>query len=241
VASTTTPGDSIDDPAIEIAQNVFPTIRFIEHLNHYENQRLIYVSSGGAVYDSGCGRAFKETDPLKPLSYHGAGKLSVEFFLQALSNMKPHRITILRPSNLYGPGQPLRRGFGLIRTILEKLLREEILEIWGDGETVRDYIYIEDMIRVIKKLIRQPNVTGTFNVGSNIGHSINAVVRTCETVCGRKLSKKHINARGVDMPSVVLDYSKINAAVDWKPEIALDEGILRTWKWLLNVDKAETC
>lgn len=232
VASTTTPGDSINDPTIEIAQNMLPAIRFIDYLSGFENKRLIYVSSGGAVYDPPEGRPIMENDPLRPLSYYGAGKLSVEFFLQALSNANHHNITILRPSNLYGPFQAYRKGFGLIRTILERVITNEPLEIWGDGGIIRDYLYIEDMIRAIRNLLRHPNAVGVFNIGSGTGHSINQVVDAVETVCKKKLGVNYIEKRGVDIDSVVLNISKISKEVDWEPRITIEAGIQMTWSWL---------
>ena len=234
LASTTTPGDSINDPTIEVAQNIFPTIRFLDFLSGFENQRLIYVSSGGAIYDSESRRPLKETDSLHPLSYYGAGKLSVEFFLQALSNMKKNNIAILRPSNLYGPGQPYRKGFGLICTILNKLIFDNILEVWGDGKIIRDFIYIADMIDVIKRIIRNPEITGVYNISSNMGHSINEVIRISEMVCNKKINVKFVKERTVDIKSVVLDNSKICEKTGWEPETSLESGIRLTWNWLTN-------
>ena len=237
VASTTTPGDSINDPTIEVAQNMLPTIRFMDYLTGFEDKRMIYVSSGGAVYDPPKNRPIVEEDPLRPLSYYGAGKLSVEFFLRALSSTKQQRITILRPSNLYGPFQAYRKGFGLIRTILERVSADAPLEIWGDGEIVRDYLYIDDMVDLIGTLLESPSVVGVYNIGSGTGHSINQVIDAVETVCMKKLKVYYIDKRSVDIESVILDISKIRSAVPWEPRVSIADGIQGTWNWLQSVLK----
>ena len=135
---------------------------------------LIFFSSGGTVYGNPQQLPVSEDSPIAPLSNHGAGKAAQESFCQAL-RAQGHAVTILRPSNAYGPGQTMKRGFGLVRTLLEHARLGTAMEIWGDGENVRDYIYIDDIVEATLRLIDQPQDCGTYNLGSGMGYSINQV------------------------------------------------------------------
>lgn len=237
LASTTTPGDSATDPTIEVDQNISPTIKFLDYLSSYKNKNLIFISSGGAIYNSFLDCPIKESHPFYPLSFYGAAKLSLEFFLQTFSNKYNFNLKILRPSNLYGPGQPLREGFGLIRTILQNLKDDKTMEIWGDGEIVRDYIYIEDMINAILTFIKYPSLNGIFNISSNSGYNINQVIHIIENVCDKKLKYKYTKQRKIDIKSVILDNTKIQSKCDWKAKTNLETGIRNTWNWLIKEKK----
>ena len=172
-----------------------------------------------------------EDSPLTPLSYHGAGKAAQEVLCRTLT-LVGHAVTVLRPSNAYGPGQTLRHGFGLVRTLLQHAQVGTALEIWGDGENVRDYIYVEDVVEATLRLIRRPQDCGTYNLGSGAGHSINQVKEVVEQVCGRALPTSYRAARGMDVRSVVLDNSRLSARLGWQAEVELTDGVARTWEWL---------
>ena len=144
LASTTTPGSSAKRPSLELANLDF-TLQLMDLLQTQPQTHLIFFSSGGTVYGNPAQLPVAEDCPLLPLSHHGAGKVAQESFCNAL-RAQGHPITILRPSNAYGPGQTPRHGFGLIRTMLEHARLGTTMEIWGDGENVRDFIYIDDIV-----------------------------------------------------------------------------------------------
>lgn len=233
LASATTPGSSAGDPVGEAESNVIPVLRFLEIAQRHRPLRLVFASSGGTLYGDPGVTPTPESYPLQPHSYHGAGKMAQEAFLHAFAHNTGSCVAILRPSNLYGPGQPLKSGFGVIRTLLEHALQGTPMPIWGDGETVRDFLYIDDMVEACRLLFRHPAVAGTFNVGSGQGHTINQVLAATEKICGRSIAVQRHPARGYDVRQVILDNTSIEAALGWKPATLLDEGILRTWQWLL--------
>lgn len=231
LASTTTPGDSLDDPTIEIEQNVLPTVRLLDYLSKYKNKYLIYFSSGGAIYRSS-GEAIQELAPTNPLSYYGAGKLSIEHFLNTYSQLHQHKTTILRPSNIYGPGHSPRKGFGLIHTVLRNIEAKKLISIWGDGKIIRDYVYIDDITDLIVSLLEQRPPSGTFNVGSNMGYSINDIISICQAVSKINAEVQYIPQRPIDIKSVILDSSNIFSTTGWKAKTSLESGIRATWKWI---------
>ncbi len=235
LASDSTPGTSASEPMWESELNLGPALRFLDILQKYDHVHLIFISSGGTVYGNPRILPVDEDQPLSPLSYHGAGKIAMEAFLQAYCRQFGRSVTILRPSNFYGPGQPYRKGFGIVRGILEHLRRDRPVEIWGDGENVRDFLYIEDFVNACFSLMEmglRDNATDVFNVGYGKGVSINRLCNLVESVTGGRIRKEYRAGRLIDVRSVVLDYSKLNKVTGWKPTTNLETGLTRTWEWL---------
>lgn len=230
LASATTPGSSAIQPNLEL-DNLGLTLRLLESLQRRPETHLIFFSSGGTVYGNPQRLPVTEDSPIAPLSNHGAGKAASEAFCEAF-RAHGHAVTILRPSNAYGPGQELKSGFGLIRTMLEHARAGTVLEIWGDGENVRDFIHIDDVVEATRRLVNLPQDSGTYNLGSGIGFSINRVRRIVEAATGAELQAVHRPARGIDVRSLVLDTSRLHARLDWRPGIGLAAGVEGTWEWL---------
>ena len=230
LASATTPGSSATQPQLEL-DNLALTLRLVEALQRQPQTHLIYFSSGGTVYGNPERLPVTEDAPIAPLSHHGAGKAAQEAFCQALRH-RGHAVTTLRPSNAYGPGQGLKGGFGLVRTLLEHARAGTALEIWGDGENVRDFIYIDDVVEACMRFIGLPDDCGTYNLGTGNGFSINEVKHLVEAASGQQLTATYRPARGIDVREVVLDTTRLQARLGWQPRIGLAEGLARTWKWL---------
>jgi UDP-glucose 4-epimerase len=230
LASSTTPGSSATDPGMEKA-NLVLTLRLLKAMRTQPETHLIFFSSGGTVYGNPERLPVTEDAPIAPLSNHGAGKAAQEAFCQTL-RAHGHAVTILRPSNAYGPGQTLKGGFGLIRTMLECVHLGTPLEVWGDGENVRDFICIDDIVEATTRLIQLPRDSGTYNLGSGVGYSVNQVKGIVEAQFGRELQTIYRPARGIDVRSVVLDNHRLTARLGWQAGVGLTDGVARTWEWL---------
>jgi len=236
LASSTTPGSSARHPILEL-DNLALTLRLLGLLQSQPDTHLIFFSSGGTVYGNPERLPVTEDSAVAPLSQHGAGKAAQEAFCQTFRT-RGHAVTILRPSNAYGPGQTMRNGFGLIRTMLEHARCDTPLEIWGDGENIRDFIYIDDVVEATARLIKEPQDSGTYNLGSGTGYSINQVKDIVETVCKKKLNTAYRPARGMDVRSVVLDNTRLSERLAWQAGVVLDDGIASTWE---NLKPSSTC
>lgn len=234
LASSTTPGSSARYPAREL-DNLALTLRLLDALQGRLDIHLVYLSSGGVLYGNPEQLPVKETAPTLPLSYHGAGKLAQEAFVQAFRT-QGNAVTVLRPANAYGPGQALKHGFGFVRTTLERARRGEAVELWGDGESVRDFVYVDDVVEAIVRVLSAHKDNSTYNVGSGRGHTLKEVLAIAERVSGRPLKAEYRPSRGMDVRAVVLDNSRIGKTLGWAPQISLEEGIRRTWEWLLRHD-----
>jgi UDP-glucose 4-epimerase len=232
LASGTTPGVSARDPSLEAELNLFPTLRFLEAFQNHSQAHLVFISSGGTIYGNPISNPVTEEAPLVPLSFYGAGKVALETFLTAYAHNHGGRLTILRPSNLYGPGQPYYFGFGVIRTMLQHLLDGSSMQIWGDGEAVRDFIYIDDLVEACVMSMMDPAPIGIYNVGYGTGYSIRQLVDMVRAVCHKNLRVEYRQGRKIDVRAIVLDSTRLRTATGWEPRISLETGISRTWSWL---------
>lgn len=230
LASTTTPASSAVNPALE-SLNLALTERLVGFLREQPQTHLIFFSSGGTVYGDPTQLPVVEDASIAPMSTYGAGKVAQENILLNIRSLG-YPITIFRPSNVYGPGQSMREGFGVVRTLLEHVRRGTTFEIWGDGENIRDFIYIDDVVEASVRLLGLPEDSRTYNVGSGVGYSINQVKDIVEAVCGAELRAIYRPSRGIDVRRVVLNSSRLNTQLKWEPCVELKEGIARTWAWV---------
>ena len=228
LASVTTPGDTVWSPSAEAEANLIPALRFLECLQDFPESGVVFVLTGGALYGNAEG-ANETTIPL-PGSYHGAGKVALESFFSVLGQRRPGRLTILRPSNVYGPGQALRAGFGIIPTLLERARDGGKVTIWGDGSSVRDYLYIDDMVAACRHALDGPN--GIYNIGAGVGTSLNELIEQVQQITGRMLLVERQSTRASDVARIILDTSRVREILGWRPAVGLREGLRRTWSGL---------
>lgn len=234
LASETTPGASAAVPTLDVRANLAPLASFIEILAASPLRRVVFLSSGGAIYGNPARLPVAEDHPLHPLSYHAAGKAAAELLLGTFARQSGTALAILRPANVYGPGQPLRAGFGFVRTLLEKARLGAPVEIWGDGRQVRDFLYIDDLVEACVRLIDAPAVVGVFNAGAGTGVALLDLVDLVRAVTGQTLPVKLLPERGIDVAGITLDCQKLHETLAWRAGVPLAEGVSRTWHWLAN-------
>lgn len=231
----TTPGTSKGQPAVEAVNNLLPTFRLLEQMHHMPGCPLVFVSSAGAVYEDVTDGKATESSPLNPKSYYGASKLSAEMFLRAYAAQSGHPVVIVRPANVYGPGQKIKRQFAIVPTLMQAIHDGAAFPIWGNGEATRDFLYAEDFAEFFVHLIqRRQHGISTYNVASQTSCSINELCQLLQDVSGRSLSLKHLPERGVDSRGVDFDCSRANAELGWQAKTELREGLTRTWDWFLK-------
>lgn len=236
-ASRSTPGSSAGHAVAELQHNLRPTLALLQALQQHPQTNLLYLSSGGSLYVTAQDELATETSPICPRSYHGAGKIAAEHFIGAWCSQYGGSATILRPSNIYGPGQRQRVGFGIIPTGLGKISRGEKLLVWGDGSTIRDYLYIADFVALCITILARPMPGGArlFNAASGIGVSLNELFNVMESVTGRPLQRSYDRSRAVDAPRVVMDANLARQQCGWSAMTSLHEGIESTWAWFNTI------
>ena len=232
LASRSTPGSSAGNAMAELQNNLRPTLALLQALQDSPQTNLLYLSSGGSLYAAADDDA-AETAQVLPRSYHGAAKIAAEHFISAWCLQYGSAATIVRPSNIYGPGQIERAGFGIIPTVLGKTMRDEPVTVWGDGTAVRDYLYIDDFVALCRSILAAPMPAGTctLNAASGIGVSIHELLVAIEAVTGKPLQRNHDANRTVDATRVVMDATLANRHYGWTPTTSLQEGLRQTWDW----------
>lgn len=233
LASRSTPGSSAGRPVDEVLGNLLPLAALLQAMQQTPQVELLYLSSGGSLYESTSDAPATEASRIQPRSYHGAAKAAAECLASSWCQQYGGRATLLRPSNIYGPGQIERPGFGIVPACFGRIVRREALAVWGDGSIVRDYLYIDDFIGLCMEVLAAPMSTGarTFNASSGIGVSLNELFRLIEVVTDKPLPRNYELHRVVDARHIVMDPGTARSHYGWMPVTPLEEGLRKTWDW----------
>jgi UDP-glucose 4-epimerase len=231
-AGRTTPGTSARDPSLEVTDNLFSLSRLLRSLADFPGKRLVYLSSAGAIYGD-LARNAEESSALRPRSYYGAGKVAAEAFIHACAISGHVDAIVLRPTNLYGPRQPVSKGFAVIPTLFQRAIDGKPFPIWGDGSAVRDYCYIDDLVEVIARVLSRPVQSrfATFNVAGGHTASTLELIAACERISNEKINVEFLPPRGVDVAHVSPQIKAVCSNYAWQPEVRLEEGLSLTWEW----------
>lgn len=231
LATTSTPGTSAALPLREVQTNLHLTTCLLQALQERPDIDLLYLSSGGSLYADST-EPSGESAPIHPRSYHGAGKLASEAFISAWCDQFSGKAIALRPSNIYGPGQPERAGFGIIPAAFGKILRGETLHVWGDGSVQRDYVYIDDVVDLCLNILSKDMARGLqiLNCASGVSVSLNKLFAIMESVCHRTLERSYDRGRVVDASCIAMNTSLAQRLYGWSAQLDLRTGLTRTWE-----------
>lgn len=221
--STTNPSNK--NMLYDFESNVLPTIRFFDACVREKIRRIIYFSSGGTVYGIPQVIPINESHRTDPISAYGIQKLSIEKCLEYYGRTYQLPYTILRISNPYGPGQDPLANQGVIAVFLAKAIMNQTLEIWGDGNSVRDYIFVDDVMNACLKAIAYQGKYNIFNIGSGIGHSVKDIVFFIERILGKELQINYMDARMQDVPANTLDVQLAKKELNWYAQRKVYDGI----------------
>lgn len=234
LVSTTLPKSSNADPVFDVESNVIGTIRLLSHAVENGVQKIVFSSSGGTVYGTPLESPIPETHPTNPLCSYGITKLTIEKYLALFCTLHKLDYTVLRLSNPYGEGQRTLASQGAIAVFLGKVLRNEPVEIWGDGSVVRDFIHISDVIDALVSSLTPSNERHVFNIGSGHGRSLNEVLTTIENVTNRQVIRRYLSSRAFDIPVNVLSIDAARESLGWYPKVDFAVGLEKFAKWLLT-------
>ena len=231
---TTSPGSSMTDPFYDICSNVAATAQWASCISKTNVRRIIYISSGGTVYGIPQDKLISENHPTDPICSYGITKLAIEKYFSMYAMMHGIESFTIRPSNIYGEGQKLNKGQGVIGILVNRALRGEPLEVWGSGEALRDYIFVDDMILAILKILKYKGEIRTFNIGSGVGHSVLDIIDRLRYQLGTFPELIYKSARGFDVPVNILDSKLLQCETGWRSCISLDDGIRRVIHGMKN-------
>ncbi len=226
LAWSTVPKNATADPIADLETNVLGWLHLLEAARKNPTlKKVIFISSGGTVYGIPRQVPISETAPTFPISGYGLSKLTAEKYLHLYHHLYGLDYVILRVSNAYGIGQNLHKGQGVIGIWMQKALNHQPIEIWGDGKTIRDYVYVDDVCRAIGAAIVRHSPEKIFNVGSGRGYSLREVATMIGQVVGRPLEVRYKPGRQFDVPSNILSINRIEEYLQWKPEVSFVDGL----------------
>ena len=223
--SSTVPKSSNDDPIFDIETNLVGTINLLNAARDNGVKKVIFASSGGTVYGKPMEIPIKESHPTNPISSYGVIKLAIEKYIYLYQELFGLDYGVLRISNAYGERQRPTGIQGVISTLMLRALKEDEIVIWGDGNVVRDYIHITDIVNAFIKIMNYDGESKIYNIGSGIGHSVNEIIKTFEEIFERKLNINFQPGRPYDVPINILDNSLARLNLNWEPKTDLIDGI----------------
>jgi len=210
-----------------------PLLVMLGRLAQRDGTGIVLISSGGTVYGDPTVLPVPENYLPKPLTSHGVTRLAAEHYLGLYRDVFDVPSVALRCANVYGEGQRPDRSQGVIAATLARVRRGVPVPLFGDGSSVRDYLYIDDVVDVLIQLLTQTELPRVINVGSGVGTSLSELLRLIEAVTGRSIEIEHHSARPGDVGSIVLDISLLKSLVRFQPT-TLQEGLVQTWGALVD-------
>lgn len=221
--------ESVDRPARYASVNVEGTVALLELCRRFEVGTFVFASTGGAIYgDESC--PARECDLPRPLSPYGVSKLAAEAFIEHYRRDTGMRAISLRYGNVYGPGQRGDGEAGVVAIFLEAMANGRAPRITGDGLQTRDFVHVDDVVAANMVSLFRDIPGGVYNVGTGVETSILSLFSTVSAVCGWTGGAYHVDpARGEQRRSA-LDSWKLRSFSDWRPRVALADGIAATFE-----------
>ncbi len=219
---------SVADPAADAQRNVVGTIRVLEAAREHGAQ-VIFASTGGAIYGE-CTRPATEDDPRLPVAPYGTSKLAGEEYLASWNRLYGARHVTLRLGNVYGPRQDPHGEAGVVAIFLSRIRDARAATIFGDGHQTRDYVAVADVVRAFVAAVGAEG--GVFNVGTGRETSVLDLWQGCLEATGVEAEAVHEAPRLGELQRSVLDPARAARDLGWQAELALPEGLRRTWEWI---------
>ena len=234
LAFASVPNTSFENPLEDLFENLPPTLQLFS-VAAAKSVKLIFVSSGGTIYGEAEELPISELHTKKPISPYGVTKLTLEmyaYFYGATHNLK---YIIIRPSNVYGIGQRPFLGQGFISTAIASAIKGIPVNIYGEYGTIRDYLYISDLVSGILSVLNYGHLNEVYNIDSGSGLSNYEVLNNISSILGKGVNEiqiKHLKSRPFDVKVNVLNTNKLTEHTGWSPKIVFSEGLLATYKWI---------
>ncbi|RZJ62696.1 MAG: NAD-dependent epimerase/dehydratase family protein [Acidovorax sp.] len=233
LASSSVPATATEDPIQDVQANLIGTLQLVQELRkRAARPRLLFASSGGAVYGRPQFVPLPESHPTMPMGAYGATKLAIEHHLRIEESLQGLSCRILRLSNPYGEWQQPYGVQGVIAVFAHRALSGQPVDVWGDGSVVRDFVYAADVGRAFVSAAHYNGDSRIFNIGGGSGHSVNDIIQTLENLLGKSVERRVLPARPYDPPVNVLDIQRAQQELQWKPTVAFEDGVAMSVQWL---------
>jgi UDP-glucose 4-epimerase len=230
---------SMRDPRTDVEVNALGTLELAFAAAEAGTGRFVFISTGGAMHGEPPPEELpaNEETPVAPMSVYGASKAAAEIYLGVVAQQRELEVSVLRPSNIYGPGQNPHGEAGVIAIVSRAMLRGEPVTLFGDGSQTRDYVYVEDTVEAVMRAAeRTPDVC---DIATGVEVSTAHVFEELARLTGYERPIEYADERPGDIQRISLDPAKAERVWDWRPTVAFDEGVARTVAWFQEQLAAE--
>lgn len=221
---------SVEDPKFDADVNIRGGINLLQSAKKHDVKKVVFASTGGAIYGEQDYFPADEEHPARPVSPYGVSKLSFEKYLHYYQVEYGLEYVSLRYANVYGPRQSHLGEAGVVAIFYDRLLSGKDAIINGDGKQTRDYVYVDDVVRVN---LRAMDYEGSevFNIGTGVETDVNAIFRMVRGLSGSNQEEKHGPAKPGEQTRSVITFKKAQKDLGWEPKVALKEGLRLTGEY----------
>ena len=220
---------SIAEPLLDTDVNVLGTVNLLQACVAASVRRVVFASSGGAIYGDTSVIPTPETHAAAPASLYGAAKLCGEAYGGVYASLYGLEFCALRYANVYGPRQDPHGEAGVVAIFARKLLAGEAPVINGDGTQTRDYVYVGDVVRAnLLAASAEASALGAYNVGTGREVDVNELFAMLRAACGVDVDAVHGTAKAGEQRRSCLDASLAASALGWAPTVTLEDGLRET-------------
>lgn len=221
---------SVADPRYDAEVNILGTLNLLQQAQKTGVKKFIFASTGGAIYGEQVQFPAGEEHPTWPASPYGITKLACEKYIVFFGQNYGINYALLRYANVYGPRQSPHGEAGVVAIFTSRMLSGEQPVINGDGKQTRDYVYVGDVVAANLRALDYPQ-NDYFNVGTGIETDVNELFRILNRATGNRMKELHGAAKAGEQLRSVLSYDKAARLLDWRPKVALEQGLTQTVQW----------
>jgi UDP-glucose 4-epimerase len=201
----------------DINRIVTPARKIFQYISR-QNKRVIFLSSGGSVYGPGGPNPHSEFSNPIPNTKYGRLKLILDKELLSLNQKFNLNHIIIRLSNPFGGTLDNLYKQGFVNSLIRNIHSGKAIELWGDGNQIRDFLYIKDFTDFVERVLQFPNLGGVFNCGSGVGLSLNEVIQKSSEIIGHPIAVNFNGDYREKIKSNILDVQKARKVLDWYPK-----------------------
>jgi len=221
---------SVEDPVFDNRINVLGGLNILENCLKYKIKKIIFASTGGAIYGDADEIPTTENYIPQPVSPYGIHKLTFEKYLNYYYQVFDQKYISLRFANIYGPRQFKGGEAGVVSVFIDKAVNNTESVLNGDGRQTRDFVYVDDVVKAFIKAIKTGYV-GEINIGTGVEKNLLEVIKSIELALNHKINIKQGPAKEGEQRRSCLDFSLAKNVLEWEPKINLEDGIKKTIGW----------
>lgn len=227
---------SMQDPLVDAETNVKGSLNLLQNCVKYGVRKVVYTSSGGAIYGDPVYLPCDEAHPVQPLSHYGVSKYAVEKYLYVYRESFGLDYTILRLGNVYGPRQDPLGEAGVVAIFSQAMLDGRPVVIFGTGEQERDFVHVSDVAEASVRAL-EAGSGGVFNIGTGVGSSVNRIFSLLKDITGYPMDADYGPAKPGEVFKIYLDIAGARQGLGWEPVFSLEDGLKSTVAWFQEASR----